>query len=121
MSFPTDYFEMMAPRMQSAFRAMTDLERGAFANPDEHSMVGHYWLRTPVLAPSLEIRREIEQTVVDLKSFASGVHEGGVRGAHARFRHLLLIGIGGSAQGPQYISKALANPKTDRAGCLFFR
>ena len=34
MNFSDNYFEMMALRMQSAFRAMTDLERGAIANPD---------------------------------------------------------------------------------------
>ncbi len=73
MNFSDNYFEMMALRMQSAFRAMTDLERGAIANPDENRMVGHYWLRTPALAPSLEIRREIERTVVDIKSFASRI------------------------------------------------
>jgi len=120
MNFPDNYFEMMAPRMQSAFRATTDLERGAIANPDENRMVGHYWLRTPALAPSLEIRREIERTVVDIKSFASDVHKGVVRGTNARFRHLLLIGIGGSALGPQFISKALANSKTDPLGVYFF-
>jgi len=120
MNFPDNYFEMMAPRIQSAFTAMTDLERGAIANPDEKRMVGHYWLRTPALAPSLEIRREIERTVVDIKSFASDVHKGVVRGTHARFRHLLLIGIGGSALGPQFVSKALANPKTDPLDVYFF-
>jgi len=77
-------------------------------------------LRTPALAPSLEIRREIERTLVDIKSFASDVHKGVVRGTNARFRHLLLIGIGGSALGPQFISKALANSKTDPLGVYFF-
>ena len=38
--------------MQNAFLAMTELERGAIANPDEKRMVGHYWLRNSALAPT---------------------------------------------------------------------
>src|SRR6266480_6371124 len=103
MNFPEDYFEMMEPRIQKAFAAMTDLERGAIANPDENRMVGHYWLRNPALAPSPEIRREIERTVVDIKSFASDVHGGTIRPpTAARFTQVLSIGIGGSALGPMF-------------------
>ena len=119
MNFPEDYFEMMEPRIQKAFAAMTDLERGAIANPDENRMVGHYWLRNPALAPSPEIRQEIQRTISDIKSFASEVHNGVVRGARGRFRHVLLIGIGGSALGPQFVSRALGHPKTDRMDVYF--
>ena len=37
-----------------ALAAMTALESGSMANPDEQRMVGHYWLRTPELAPTPE-------------------------------------------------------------------
>lgn len=39
MNFPDDYFDKMEPRMQRAFAAFTDLERGAVANPDENRRV----------------------------------------------------------------------------------
>src|ERR1044071_9845540 len=68
MNFHDGYFEAMEPRMQRAFAAMTQLERGAVANPDENRMVGHYWLRNPELAPTPEIRRQIEHTVAEIKS-----------------------------------------------------
>src|SRR5690349_6768724 len=54
-----DYFLKMEPRIQRAFKAMTALEKGAIANPDEGRMVGHYWLRNPKIAPTPAIRTEI--------------------------------------------------------------
>jgi glucose-6-phosphate isomerase len=52
MKFADDYFARMEPDIQRAYAAMDTLEAGAIANPDENRMVGHYWLRTPGLAPS---------------------------------------------------------------------
>src|SRR5438093_6922735 len=120
MNFSDDFFELMDGRLQRAFAAMADLERGGIANPDENRMVGHYWLRNPALAPSPEIRHEIERTVGDIKAFASAVHHGVVHGAGGYFKHLLLIGIGGSALGPQFVSSALGHPRTDKMDVYFF-
>lgn len=102
VKFPDGFVESMEPRMRQAFAAMDALEKGGLANPDEKRMVGHYWLRNPDLAPTPEIRNEILKTVQDVKAFAAEVHKAG------RFKHLLLIGIGGSALGPQFVSRALA-------------
>src|SRR5207248_10147325 len=76
VNFPDDFFSSMEPRMQKAFAAMAELEKGAISNPDEKRMVGHYWLRNPALAPTAEIRKEIEDTIIDIKKFAALVHEG---------------------------------------------
>src|SRR5207302_3727809 len=62
MKFPDDFFEKMRPKIDKAFAAMRDLEKGGIANPDEQRMVGHYWLRKPDLAPNAELRGEIETT-----------------------------------------------------------
>jgi glucose-6-phosphate isomerase len=120
MNFPDDYFDKMAAPMSKAFAAMDALEKGAIANPDENRMVGHYWLRNPKLAPTPEIRTAIENTVARVKAFASDVHSGKIRGAAGPFTHLLLIGIGGSALGPQFVSHALGHPKTDKLKLHFF-
>jgi glucose-6-phosphate isomerase len=120
MNFGDDFFTAMEPRMQKAFQAMSDLEQGAIANPDEHRMVGHYWLRAPALAPSAEIRREIEETVSAVKQFAGRVHHGEARGANGPFKNLLVIGIGGSALGPQFVAHALGHPATDKVNVFFF-
>ena len=111
---PASYRERMAPAFRKAFEEMRALEAGAIANPDENRMVGHYWLRNPDLAPTEEIRRDIRETLAAVRSFAAAVHQGQVAGQDGPFRHLLLIGIGGSALGPQMVAHALGDPGRDR-------
>ncbi len=108
MNFADDYLARMEPDIQRAYAAMDALESGAIANPDENRMVGHYWLRAPGLAPWPEIRQEIENTLKAIKDFAFTVHAGKIfPRKRARFTHVLSIGIGGSALGPQFIADAL--------------
>jgi len=118
--FPDDYLERMEPAMQRAFAAMRELEGGAIANPDENRMVGHYWLRAPQLAPATGLRTEITTTLERIKQFTAAVHAGSVApAAKARFKHLLVVGIGGSALGPQLVNHALGHPGTDRMSVSF--
>lgn len=115
MRFEADYLESMAPRMQSAFDAMQALEDGAIANPDENRRVGHYWLRTPELSPNVEIRQAIVETLSEVKDFSAGIHSGQVRAPGGGiFTDLLVIGIGGSALGPQWIASALGHVSEDK-------
>jgi glucose-6-phosphate isomerase len=112
MRFADDFFKKMQPRIDCAFAAMSELEKGALANPDEQRMVGHYWLRNPQLAPNQQLRADIEATNVRIKDFAAQVHRGAIVAEQQdKFTHLLLIGIGGSALGPQFIADALGNPR----------
>ena len=120
MNFADDFFDRMEPRLQSAYAEMKALEAGAIANPDEKRMVGHYWLRHAALAPTAEIRAEIESTVTAVKRFAAQVHSGAVRGTGGPFTNVLIIGIGGSALGPQFVAKALGQPASDRMKVFFF-
>jgi glucose-6-phosphate isomerase len=120
MKFPEDLFEKMWPQIEQAFAAMRELEAGAIANPTENRMVGHYWLRNPALAPTPEIRTEIEDTIQHVKRFAEDVHSGKIAPENGkRFEHLLYIGIGGSALGPQFVSDALSSPQ-NRMNIFFF-
>src|SRR5581483_5805344 len=120
LPFPDDIFSTMEGRMQQAFAAMTKLEAGAIANPDEKRMVGHYWLRAPQLAPNPEIAGEITSTLQAIKDFAAKVHAGALAGAAGKFKHVLVIGIGGSALGPQLVSHALGHPRKDKLAAVFF-
>jgi glucose-6-phosphate isomerase len=96
------------PSMQRALTAMEALERGAVANPDEKRMVGHYWLRAPEKAPTPEIAAAIRDTQARVLDFSARVHDGRARPPRAdRFRHVLVVGIGGSALGPQLVADAL--------------
>ena len=100
--------------MQDAFKAMVDLESGSIANPDENRMVGHYWLRNPNLAPQPELFQAISSTVENIKDFTQKVHSGDLQGSNGNFKNILVIGIGGSALGPQFVSQALGQPKSDK-------
>lgn len=115
-----DFFAQMESKIRKAFADMAALEKGAIANPDEKRMVGHYWLRNPALAPTPEIRREIEETLAEIKKFTAQVHEGKIQGARGAFKNVLLIGIGGSALGPQFVSSALGHPVSDKMDIFFF-
>ena len=118
--FPDDFLSSMETRMQQAFTDMAALEKGAIANPDENRMVGHYWLRAPDLAPTKELTSEIYSTLSAIKDFASQVHTGAIAGPKGKFKHLLVIGIGGSALGPQFVSHALGQPRKDKLAVSFF-
>lgn len=120
MNVDDAFFAAMEAKAQKAFADMAALEAGAIANPDEKRMVGHYWLRNPALAPTPEIRREIEDAIAQIKTFAAKIHAGEIRGAGGSFKNYLLIGIGGSALGPQFVAHALGDPRTDKLKPYFF-
>ena len=102
----------MEAAAQRAFDEMKALESGAMANPDEQRMVGHYWLRASRLAPTPALAGEIDQTGASIRQFCSEIHASG------KFTEVLLVGIGGSALGPQFISDALG--KSDDAMRLHY-
>ncbi len=119
MDLPERDVAALQPRLGAAFASMAALEKGAIANPDEKRMVGHYWLRNPALAPSPDITKEIQQTVHAIKSFAAEVHAGKITGSGGPFAAVLLIGIGGSALGPQFVSEALGTRIGDKMTMYF--
>ena len=80
--------------------ALAGLEAGAIANPDEGRQVGHYWLRDPARAPSDAQRTAIEGAWAGIEALDLGDHT-----------DVLLVGIGGSALGPQLLRAALAGPR----------
>ena len=118
--FPDDIFETHQGRLDSALDTMAALEKGSIANPDENRMVGHYWLRHPELAPTEAIRDDIRATLAKIHDFAARIHSGKIRGPRGSFTDLLVIGIGGSALGPQFVAHALGHPETDRMQVHFF-
>lgn len=111
--FSDEWLASMEPAAQKAFAAMKALECGAIANPDEGRMVGHYWLRAPELAPSDELREEIVSTYAAIRQFAVDTHRGD------SFSDVLVIGIGGSALGPQFVADALGTAD-DKMRLYFF-
>ena len=119
--FPDDFLAGKEAALRQAYADMAALEKGAIANPDENRMVGHYWLRAPQLAPTAELAKEIADTLAAIKAFAAEVHAGKILGSTGKkFSQLLVIGIGGSALGPQFVNHALGQPATDKLAVSFF-
>jgi glucose-6-phosphate isomerase len=113
MGLPDDLFAKSAVRMQAAFAAMDRLEAGDIANADEGRMVGHYWLRAPQRAPAGLVPK-IQDGIADVEAFAKEILSGG------EFDELLLVGIGGSMLGPQFLDEALEATAAPRRLRLHF-
>ena len=108
MDIAPGHADALAPRIEKAFADLAAVESGAIANPDEGRMVGHYWLRNAALAPTEELRRAVTEPLAALKQFAEQIHTGGIAPpSGGNFQQVLLIGIGGSALGPQLVSEAI--------------
>ena len=113
MGFEDSLFTKMAGKIEHAFKSMKELEAGAIANPDENRMVGHYWLRDSKLAPDAALKKEIDDTLEATLKFAADVHAGSIKAANGqKFTRVLVVGICGSALGPQLVAHAItpANP-----------
>ena len=110
MDIPSNYADSLSKETSRAFAGIKAIEAGEIMNPDEGRMVGHYWLRNPALAPSDEIRKQITEPIAELKVFAQKIRRGEITTPKGgRFENLLIIGIGGSALGPQFIYEALGS------------
>ncbi|KJR40512.1 glucose-6-phosphate isomerase [Candidatus Magnetoovum chiemensis] len=118
--FNDEFLARMEALMQKAYKNMEDLEGGAIANPDEKRMVGHYWLRNSMICKDENIRKDIEPTISSIKAFSSKVHSGEVLSQGGKpFKNILVIGIGGSALGPQLAASALTSVN-DKMTPFFF-
>ena len=112
ISFGPTFFKDMEPAIDQAYAAMDRLEAGEIANPDENRMVGHYWLRAPELAPNDDIANAIRNSVSEISAFAKAIHTKEITPPNAtKFTDLLLIGIGGSALGPQLVADCLGTKR----------
>ena len=102
------FLSSMQGRIDKAFADMKALESGADANPDEGRMVGHYWLRNSALAPTPELKAAIDGPLADVKDFGRDVLDGRIAPPRAeQYSAALVIGIGGSALGPELVADAI--------------
>ena len=114
MDLPKDLIEAKEKCINKSLDEIRKIEEGAKVNTDEDKdsggrQVGHYWLRNPELAPD-EIGISIQRKIAEVKAFSSGIHKGEILNPSGeKFTDLLLIGIGGSALGPQLAIDALTD------------
>lgn len=93
---------------ERVFAERDQLEAGAIANPDEGRQVGHYWLRSAQLAPTIAQATAIGDAVESVRDFVRDVRSGAVCAPDGTpFTDVLHIGIGGSALGPGLLVDAL--------------
>lgn len=105
-----EFLAEMHPLIERAYADIKSLESGSIANPDENRMVGHYWLRNAALAPNAELKAEIDQPIADIKQFARQIIDGSIQAPSGKkYSTALIIGIGGSALGPELVADALPN------------
>ncbi len=109
MGLAHDLTERLEGPLARAWQDLAATELGAIVNADEQRRVGHYWLRTPELAP-----RDCADAIRASWSAVTGL----VARLAERFPKVLVVGIGGSALGPQLVSEALHRP-TDQRKILF--
>ncbi|MCT0219917.1 glucose-6-phosphate isomerase [Synechococcus sp. CS-1329] len=108
MALNQAHLDALEPAFDQAFSAMQALESGAIANPDEGRQVGHYWLRTPELAPDPQAAAHIQAEVERIDTFGQQVIGGACPSPSGTpFTDVLWIGIGGSGLGPLLILRAL--------------
>lgn len=120
MKFDEAFVTSNEPKLQKAYDLIQAIENGDIANPDEKRMVGHYWLRDSSIAPNSEIKGQIDNTLSDIKKFAADVHSGKITAVKGdKFQSLLVVGIGGSALGPQFVNQALGSA-SDKLSIYFF-
>lgn len=101
LALPDNLAEQYAPQVAAALAQMADIEAGKLVNVDEQRAVGHYWLRRPDLAPTAD-GAAIHASHEQIDKF--------VTGPARKFQRFLLVGIGGSALGPQFLTQALRVP-----------
>lgn len=120
LGLPDEYINSMESKFAEAFEEMDKLEGGSIANPDEGRMVGHYWLRNAELAPTAELKSSITSGIAQIKAFTAKVHSGELQGTNGQITDILIVGIGGSALGPQFLAHALGTPSEDNTRIHFF-
>jgi glucose-6-phosphate isomerase len=86
--------------------------QGAKINVTEKRAVLHTAARDfsdrPIRIDGTDIMPAIRHVREDIRTFSQGVHRGSVTGSTGKpFRHVVVIGIGGSYLGPEFVSTAL--------------
>ncbi len=109
-------FELAETRtLKQQFIAMVNGEK---VNVTENRAALHTAARNfsdnPVFVDGKDVMPEIRKVRDDIREFASKVHEGKITGSTGKpFRHVVVIGIGGSYLGTEFVAQAL-DPMADK-------
>ncbi len=101
LDLPADLEAQYSSQISDARTEMAAIEAGDLINRSEQRQVGHYWLRTPEIAPT-DAASAIKSSWEQMQSFAA---EKG-----RNFKNILWLGIGGSGLGPQMLYDVMRTP-----------
>ncbi len=108
INFNNDKIISLEKTFKNVFSTIQELEDGAISNIDENRQVGHYWLRNPSIAPSAEIREELNNDIKAISEFGKDILGGKIKNKNnQKYTNVLWIGIGGSGLGPLLITESL--------------
>ncbi len=102
-------------KLKQQFNAMSSGEK---VNTTENRAALHTAVRNfsdnPVFVDGKDVMPEIRNVSDDVKVFASKVHQGEITGSTGKpFKHVVVIGIGGSYLGTEFVAQAL-HPLADK-------
>ena len=115
-------FELAETRkLKQQFIAMVSGEK---VNVTENRAALHTAARNfsdnPVFVDGKDVMPEIRKVRDDIRDFASKVHEGKITGSTGKpFRHVVVIGIGGSYLGTEFVAQALDPPADKNIEIMF--
>ncbi len=91
----------------------TDMAEGKTVNVTENRAALHMAARSfsdsPIHIDGRDVKADLGQVLKQIRDFTTNVHEGGVHaGNGGPFRHVVVVGIGGSYLGTEFVAHALA-------------
>ena len=122
MKFTGEFLAKMEPRDAAGLRRDGRARRRRHRQPRREAH-GRPLLaaRLPSSRPTPDLRSEIDDTLARIKTFADDVHDGAHRAASAaRFKNVLVIGIGGSALGPAVRRRGARRGRATACAPFFF-
>lgn len=74
----------------------------------------------PIQLGQMDVRSEIQRVKSEIQTFTKAVHDGQITGSHDKpFTHAVVVGIGGSYLGCQFIHEALAQTMDEKISLHF--
>lgn len=101
-------------RDMGAKETFSNMVKGKIVNVTENRAALHTATRDfthgPVFVDDINVMAEIDRVNQEIKKFSAGVHDGRIKGSTGKaFTHAVVIGIGGSYLGCEFVYTALKN------------
>ncbi len=120
MAFNEEDLENLKPKATNALATNARPGAGCPVQPRRRATSRALLVEAAFLALTQVQQDQITQALEQIEAFTRKVHAGEALGQGGTFLNLLVIGIGGSALGPQFVAHALGQGGQDRLKPYFF-